>query len=118
MTKHLSREYLIDVLERVLATFLIAFVGVYLPAILGDYRQIADLSVLQKAAVAGGFAVLTLVKTLAATFFGDPNSASLMPRWLYDFLMTVFKKDPAPAQMTEDGTHVVTELPEPDTPEQ
>lgn len=72
-----------DLTERVAATFVGAFLALYLPYILTDgstVENLADMSVLSKAAVAGVAAVLSLVKGLVAKrLAGSPDSASLDP---------------------------------------
>jgi hypothetical protein len=57
-----------DAIERALATFLQAFIAVYM---------VGGTDVLQNALVAGLAAVLSLVKAKLATRVGDPDSASL-----------------------------------------
>ena len=70
-----------DITERVGATFLMAFLALYVPALLSDSataETLFDLSVLSKAAVAGAAAALSLVKGLLASRLGS-GSASADP---------------------------------------
>jgi hypothetical protein len=62
-----------DAAERVVATFIEAFAGVL---ILGDQL---NLSTAQAAGTAGLIAALTVVKSTAASFIGNKNSASVLP---------------------------------------
>lgn len=76
------KPWLRDMLERVVATFAMAFLALYVPAILGgggSLAVMADLGILDKAAFAGVAAVLSLVKALIAKKVGDSESASLDP---------------------------------------
>lgn len=74
-------KLVLDLADRAAFTFLAAFVAVYLPAILalngGNWGSLADLSLLQKAAVAGGAGVATLLKGVIGSFFGDKNSGAI-----------------------------------------
>lgn len=63
-----------DLAERVVATFLQAFVGALV------LTTPFDVSMWQAAAMGGVAAALSLVKGIAARVFGDPNSASLSSR--------------------------------------
>jgi len=64
-----SKAFLLDVLERSLSTFVQTFAAVLV--IKGDFTLLS----LEAAAVAAGLAVL---KGIAATQFGNKNSASLV----------------------------------------
>lgn len=78
-----TRPFWRDAAERIGATFVIAFLALYVPALLTDgatAETLIDLGVLGKAAVAGAAAALSLVKALLATRVGDGGSASLDPR--------------------------------------
>jgi len=66
------RLYLIDLAERVLWTFVEAFVGV----LLLSAADMFTLTVLKSALAAGVIAVLSLLKGLGAKAVGDRNSAS------------------------------------------
>jgi len=57
-----------DVLERAAATFLQAFLSVF---------AVADLSSAKSAAVAGVAAVLSLIKGIAASRFGDGSPSAI-----------------------------------------
>lgn len=75
-------KFVRDMLERVGATFVMAFLALYVPALVSDSataETLFDLSVLSKAAVAGVAAALSLVKALVAKRLGAPDSASLDP---------------------------------------
>lgn len=70
----MTKQYLSDLAERVVTTFVAAFVSVLVstgPAGLGS------LSVWQSAAAAGGAATVSLLKGLIAKRVGDRNTASL-----------------------------------------
>lgn len=58
--------YLKDMLQRVVFTYAFAFLSVF---------TLADLSTGKEAAVAGGAAALSLVKSWLAKHVGDPNTA-------------------------------------------
>ena len=70
-----TRLYLIDLAERVVMTFLEAFIGVLLLA----GADVLTLSALKAAVVAGIIAVLALLKGLLAKVIGDRWSASTAP---------------------------------------
>lgn len=97
-----KEKYLLSVGERVLSTFVQAFLGVVLVSAwftnggLGESR----VSILDKAAVAGVAAVLSLIKNLAGGFVG--NSAT--PSWLPQ------AADPGTTPNTQDVT-VLSPLP-------
>lgn len=63
-----SRKFLLDLTERVAVTFAFAFVSVF---------AFSDLSTAKDAAIAGGAAVLSLVKGVLAAQLGASDSASL-----------------------------------------
>ncbi len=74
-------KFVRDLAERVGATFVMAFLALYLPPLLMDgaaVENLADLSVLSKAATAGVAAMLSLIKGLLAQRYGNPESASLV----------------------------------------
>ncbi len=60
---NLSREAVRDIAERVVRTFVITFVALYAPVLLGAHSlgDLLDLSVADKAATAGVVSVLSLV---------------------------------------------------------
>jgi hypothetical protein len=91
----MNRNAFIGIAERVIATFVAAFFALYLPAVLsasstGGWHALLNLSVAQKAAVAGAAAVFSLIKSVAATQVGNPNSGGMLP----DRLMTLLKAIP------------------------
>jgi hypothetical protein len=57
-----------DILERSAVTFVQAFLGVF---------AVADLASVEAAAVAGAAAVLSLIKGVAASQFGDGSPSAL-----------------------------------------
>lgn len=65
----MDREFLIDLAERVVFSFIGGALGV-LGAVGAD---ITDLSLWQGAAIAGGAAVVSLLKGLAAQWIGDKS---------------------------------------------
>lgn len=70
----MNSKWFIDAAERVVATFVEAFVG--LIVVSGQL----DVSTAEKAAAAGVIAAAAFVKTLVAKFLtANPNSASLAP---------------------------------------
>lgn len=64
----MTTKYLVDLAERVALTFAEAFLAVF---------TLTDVSTLKSAAVAGGAAVLSLLKGVVAKLKGDKESASL-----------------------------------------
>lgn len=83
----MNRNSFMSIVERVLSTFLFAFLATWVPAVLstsntGGWHNLLALSVVQKAAVAGFAAVLSLVKSIIATQVGNPNSGGMLPNWL------------------------------------
>jgi hypothetical protein len=74
----MSREFLIDAVERVAATFLVAFLGVLTVALQTQGFGLEWKSVLASAALAGLIAAYDVVKVVAARFVGSKDSASLV----------------------------------------
>ncbi len=75
-------KLVVDIAERVVFTYLAAFVGLLATANLGDTQaeKIASLfSVAQVAAVAVVPAILTLIKTGFASLAGNRNTAAALP---------------------------------------
>jgi len=72
-------RYVRDLAERVVATFLTAFLGALVTGGWFDVAHVRDLSAVQAAALAGVAAVLSLIKGLVAKFVADRDSASLAP---------------------------------------
>jgi len=79
----MNRAYLKDLAERVAATFAATFLAVWTAPILsadspsGVWQAISDLSIVQKAALAGAAAVVSLAKGVLARYVGSPDTASL-----------------------------------------
>jgi hypothetical protein len=72
-----ARTYLIDLVERVLATFVVAAAGVALAAGPAD---MFSASFWETVGAAGIAAAVSLVKGLLAKSVGNPESASTAPR--------------------------------------
>jgi len=75
-------RYGLDLLERAAATFVVTFAATWLPAAVAagsSWGAITDLSIAQKAALAGAAAVLSLAKGWLAQYVGNADSASLLP---------------------------------------
>ncbi|MEV7186582.1 holin [Kitasatospora sp. NPDC057542] len=70
------RKLIIDLVERTVATYAAAFLGL----LLADRFDLTSFSALKAAAVAALPAALTVVKGAVATLVGDPNSAALLAR--------------------------------------
>lgn len=67
----MDKKYLLDLGERILFTFLAAFVSV----LVADGLGTVNLTLLKAAALAGLAAVATLVKGLVAKYVNNPDSA-------------------------------------------
>jgi hypothetical protein len=74
----MTRRYVRDLAERVLSTYVQAFLGLLLASGFG-VDGVLDLSLVVKAGVAALPAALSLVKGLLARGVGDKESASLAP---------------------------------------
>jgi hypothetical protein len=72
-------RYVKDLVERIVSSFVLTFLGALTAGGWFDIGQITDLSIPRKAALAGIVAVLSLIKGLVAKFVADRNSASLAP---------------------------------------
>jgi hypothetical protein len=70
----MNKEYALDLLERVVVTFLQAVLAV----VAVDGTDITSLSVWEGAALAGAAAVLSLLKGILARYVGAPDSAALL----------------------------------------
>ncbi|MEV8323325.1 holin [Kitasatospora sp. NPDC056731] len=70
------RKFIIDLAERTAATYAVAFLGL----LLADGFNLTSIGAFKAAAVAALPAALAVVKGVAATFVGDPNSAALLAR--------------------------------------
>lgn len=68
----MSKQFVIDAVERVVVTFIEAVVGVLI------LSGTLDLSTGKKALTAGVIAALSAVKALGAKFIGNKDSASLV----------------------------------------
>lgn len=80
-----KKKFLLDTLDRVAFTFAAAFFAVYAPILMhmlgtGNFHALADLSLAQKALVAGSAAVATFVKSLFGSKFGDPETGALLSK--------------------------------------
>lgn len=71
----MTKQYLKDLVERVLTTFVGAFLGAVTVTNAADW---GSLSMWQSAAAAGGAAVISLLKGLLASRVGDKSTASLV----------------------------------------
>jgi uncharacterized membrane protein len=69
----ISPEFLRDAAERVVSTYLQAFLGLLIVS------GVTDLDAIQSAAIAAVPAALSALKALLATKFGDPDSAAMLP---------------------------------------
>jgi len=92
----MTKQFSLQLAERVLTTFLFAFFAAWAVGIGTNptLHQIGDLSVAQKAAAAGGAAVVQLLLgVFVAPHVGDPNSPALLPsRWTGKIHATVAQK--------------------------
>ncbi|MEU1284895.1 holin [Kitasatospora sp. NPDC005856] len=70
------RKLILDLVERTVATYAVAFLGL----LLADNFDLTSVGALRAAAVAALPAALTVVKGTVSTFVGDPNSAALLGR--------------------------------------
>ncbi|MFF4380964.1 holin [Kitasatospora sp. NPDC092039] len=70
------RKLIIDLVERTVATYATAFLGL----LLADGFDLTSISALKAAALAALPAALTVVKGAVATRVGDPHSAALLSR--------------------------------------
>ncbi|MGW3072381.1 holin [Kitasatospora sp. NPDC001132] len=70
------RKFILDLVERTVATYAVAFLGL----LLADQFDLTSLSALKAAAVAALPAALTVLKGAISTFVGDPTTAGLLPR--------------------------------------
>jgi hypothetical protein len=69
-------KFLLDLAERVAATYALAFVGL----LLADGFDLTSMNALKAASVAALPAALSVIKGVLSTFVGDPNSAALLPK--------------------------------------
>lgn len=81
----MTKKFAVALAERVLSMFLFSFLATYVAGVGSNptLDHVFDLSLGQKAAAAGiAAAVQLLLSTTVAPFIGDPNSPSLVPKWL------------------------------------
>lgn len=69
----ISKTFLIDMAERVAATYAVTLLSLLITA------DLTDVSAVKAAALAAIPAALMILKSSIALFIGDPNSASLLP---------------------------------------
>jgi hypothetical protein len=71
-----------DIVERVVRTFVVTFVGLYAPVLLGaqSLNQLLDLSVADKAFTAGIVSALTLVLAVVGANVGDLDDSSFLSK--------------------------------------
>lgn len=74
-----ATRYIRDLIERVVMSFLTAFLGTLVAGGWFDVAHVRDLSAVQAAALAGIAAVLSLIKGIIAQWVSNRNSASLAP---------------------------------------
>lgn len=74
-----AATYIRDLVERLIRTFVQAFLGTLIAANWFSVDQIRNVSTLQAAGLAGIAAVLSVVTSVIAKFVGKPESASLAP---------------------------------------
>ena len=85
--EQLNRRYAYDLTERVLWTFVQAFLAFWTGAALlngpgeGVWSGVVDTSILEKAALAGFAAVISLVKGLVAKRIGASSTAATLPSY-------------------------------------
>ena len=72
----MTKEFWIDAAERIGWTALEAFLAVLIPVLLAG--QPVDNALMYSASTAGLAAALTVLKTIAASFIGDPDSAAML----------------------------------------
>jgi hypothetical protein len=70
------RKFWLDLTERTVATYAVAFLGL----LLADGFDLTSISALKAAAVAALPAALTVLKGAIGTFVGDPTTAAILPR--------------------------------------
>lgn len=79
------RTFVVDLVERVVWTYIEAFCGLLLiswaaDAVGGQAANVADWSLVTKAALAAVPAAVAVIKNIAAGFLGNPDSAATVPR--------------------------------------
>lgn len=78
-TVNQAGRYARDLVERLIKTFVQAFLGTLVAANWFSLDQIRNVSTLQAAGLAGAAAVLSVVTSLISKFVNRPDSASLAP---------------------------------------
>jgi hypothetical protein len=78
-TADMRERYIRDLIERVLWTFAQAFAATLLASGFFEIDNVTDVSILQKAGIAGIAAVLAVIKGLVATKVGSPYTAATLP---------------------------------------
>jgi hypothetical protein len=68
-------RFLTDLVERVIATYATAFLGL----LLANGFDLTDLGAVKAAAIASIPAALSIIKGVLARFVGDPGTAALLP---------------------------------------
>lgn len=71
--------YVRDLIERIVSTFAVAFLGTLVTGGWFDVANIRDVSALQAAGLSAIAAVLSLIKGLVAKWVSNRDSASLAP---------------------------------------
>jgi hypothetical protein len=78
-----TKKYWVDVTERVIATYLEAFLGLMIGSAFVDSGKL-NMGAVAAAGIAALPAALSLIKALVASRLGDPASASLVDAPLED----------------------------------
>lgn len=78
----MSKAFVVDLAERIASTFLVTFLGLLVSSDWFDLAHITQVSIVEKAALAGVAAVLSLIKGLVAGAISLPTSASLAARFV------------------------------------
>lgn len=77
-----KQKFLLSLGERVGATFVEAFLGTLSAGSVINLSQLAHVSVLEQAALAGTISVFALIKNLAGQFIGNASTPSWLPAHL------------------------------------
>jgi mevalonate kinase len=85
------KSFVVDVAERAVSAFLATAAALYGPVVFAvstgtNFHVLTDLSLVQKAALAGSAAALVVVKGAVSTFVGDSTSPAFLPTWLTKLL--------------------------------
>lgn len=81
------KNFVVDVAERTVFTFVATFVGLYTPVLLSlstgaDWHSLLNLSFAQKAVVAALAATFTVLKSAAGSFVGNAGTPGFVPNWV------------------------------------